>query len=238
MEHDQGPLMSDPAKARRQLLIFIKHPTPGKVKTRLAQTIGPETACDVYRACVELTLERVRRFCDNTLLYVDPPQALERVRAWVGSSWALRPQQGATLGERLAEATTSAFASEPKSRIVIIGTDSPWLTARELEAVFAALAQTPVCLGPTDDGGYYLIGLSRQAPSLFEGIAWSTAAVFEQTLAQARALRWPVEVLPQRYDLDRLEDVQRFLTEERANGRAPEQLKVIETVLKMSARIA
>ena len=220
--------------SENRLLIFLKEPVAGRVKTRLAQAIGPEAACDVYRACVELTLERVGRFCDNTLLCVDPPQALERVRAWVGSSWALRPQHGATLGERLAEATAYAFASEPKSRIVVIGTDSPWLFASELEAVFAALAKTPICLGPTDDGGYYLIGLSRPAPSLFEGIAWSTAAVFEQTLAQARALGEPVHVLPQRYDLDRLEDVRRFIAEERASGRVTEQLHAMEAALKMS----
>ncbi len=224
-----------------RLLIFLKEPVAGRVKTRLAQAIGPDAACEVYRACVELTLERLRRFCDNTLLCVDPPQALDAMRAWVGSSWRLRPQHGATLGERLADATAHAFASEQASRIVVIGTDSPWLTASELETVFAALAKAPVVLGPTDDGGYYLIGLSRPAPSLFEGITWSTAAVFEQTLAQARALRWPVTVLPQRYDLDRLEDVQRFMTEERARGCATgpviAQLKTIEALVHRSSTV-
>lgn len=201
----------------RQLLIFLKYPTPRQVKTRLAQVVGDEGAADIYRACVEVTVERLRRFQRDTMLYVDPPEALERVRSWLGAGWALRPQQGSTLGERLAEATCEAFDAGAK-QVVVIGTDSPWLQSAQIEAAFTALRQRDVVLGPTDDGGYYLIGLSQPAPRLFDGVAWSSPRVFIQTERKARALGLRTHALAVGYDLDYLDDLERFLEEERRRG--------------------
>jgi rSAM/selenodomain-associated transferase 1 len=198
----------------RRLLVFLKHPTPGRVKTRLAAAVGPEAAADIYRACVELTLERLRALAPQTTLCVDPPDALEPVRAWLGAGWELRPQIGSTLGKRLADATARAFA-DGADRIVVIGTDSPWLGAEQIEDAFTRLEQRDAVLGPAEDGGYYLIGLSRPYPALFEGIAWGSEQVLTQTEARARELGLRLASLRRGYDIDDLEDLQRWLKDER-----------------------
>ena len=195
----------------RRLLIFLKYPTPGQVKTRLAASVGDDAACETYRACAELTLERLSAFRGEATVCIDPPEALGQARAWLGPDWPLRAQQGATLGERLAEATADAFARGAQ-RVAVIGTDSPWIGANEIEEAFAALARAEVVLGPAQDGGYYLIGLSRAAPEIFDGIAWSTSSVSAETLAKAAALRLRVHLLRLGYDIDRVEDLERFLS--------------------------
>ena len=201
----------------RRLIIFLKDPTPGRVKTRLAATVGDDAACELYRACVELTLERLAPFRDATVICVDPPEALGRVREWLGAGWSLRPQRGATLGDRLADATAEAFA-QGAERVVVIGTDSPWISGVEIEEAFAALARAELVIGPAQDGGYYLIGLSRAAPAVFDGIAWGTSSVYAQTLTNAATLGLRVHPLRLGYDIDRVEDLERFLAEESAQG--------------------
>ncbi len=252
----------------RRLLVFLKYPDPGQVKTRLAVSIGAEAAAEVARMCVETTLDRLRTFQQETALYIDPPQALNRTRVWLqsvgmtservtpeagrpgrgadwappakqrgmgvgehiglpqaagpapnvehcekNSAWQLRPQCGATLGERLMQATAAAFA-DGAQRVIVIGSDAPWLSAADILDAFAALDRADVVMGPAEDGGYYLIGLSRHTPALFEGIAWSTSAVYAQTTAIARALDLRLHELPRGYDIDRPEDLDRFLAEE------------------------
>lgn len=203
----------------RRLLIFLKDPVPGKVKTRLASVIGAEAACEAYRRCAEATLERMQRLRQEAVLLVEPAEALGRIRQGVGDDWRLRPQQGRTLGERLMAAMAAAFA-EGATGVVAIGTDSPWLTADEVETAFEALRHHDAVLGPTQDGGYYLIGLRRFVPALFEGIAWSTASVYAQTLARADHLRLHMHVLRTGYDVDRPADLQRWLKETKEEAHA------------------
>lgn len=204
----------------RRLLIFLKYPMPGLVKTRLAAAVGAEVASEIARTCAELTLEHLRAVRSETTLYVDPPDAMDQVQAWLEWSEVMRPQQGTTLGERLAHATAEAF-TEGASRVVVIGTDSPWLGRHEIEQAFEALADAEVVLGPTEDGGYYLLGLGRPLPALFQGIPWSTASVFSETTAKAQALGLRVQTLSLGYDVDRLEDLQRLLaTEKGGRGHA------------------
>ena len=211
----------------RQLLIFLKEPEPGKVKTRLVPSLGERRACEVYRACVELTLDRLAAWRDEAIVCVDPPDALGRVRGWLGSSWSVWPQEGADLGERLAAATGRAF-KESAHRVVVIGTDSPWLQRDDIDAAFGALADADMVLGPAEDGGYYLIGLSRSLPELFEGIEWSTASVCEQTTARARALHLVTRMLRLGYDVDLVEDVARFVAEE--GGRSASVPHLVEAI--------
>ena len=217
----------------RRLLVFLREPVPGTVKTRLAQALGDQAACDIYRACVELTLERLRAFQDTALLSVEPPEALARIRTWLGPAWALAPQQGRDLGARLSHATTQAFA-DGAQQVVVIGTDSPWLEPADIEAALTALSRADVVLGPTDDGGYYLIGLSRPAPALFEGIAWSTASVYAQTRARADRLWLSLSALPLGYDVGELDDLRRWLAEESARGMPP-QLNAIASLSQRRA---
>jgi len=218
------------SRRNRRLLVFLKEPVPGQVKTRLAADLGADAACEVYRACVELTLQRLASYCKETLLYLDQPSRRPNAPAWLSNRWAVRPQQGCDLGERLAEATQTAFARGVQ-RVVVIGTDSPWLQPSDIEQAFAALAEADVVVGPADDGGYYLIGLARPLPALFEDISWSTPQVCAQTLARAGTLGLRVTVLPQRYDLDVRSDVERFLAEERSRGSTSASVRAIGQIM-------
>lgn len=193
----------------KRLLIFLKYPTPGKVKTRLAMSVGEQVASDIYRACAEETLQQLAGLRHEAQLYVDPPDALEQTRAWLGAEWALAPQRGPDLGARLASAMADTFA-QGAVKVVVIGTDSPWLSPADIEEAFTALDRANVVIGPAEDGGYYLIGLSQPLPALFLGIAWGTASVYAQTMEQARRFGLRVRSLGLGYDVDRIEDLQRL----------------------------
>ena len=104
--------------------------------------------------------------------------------------------------------------TEGARQVVLIGTDAPWVRGRDIDAAYSALERADVVLGPTDDGGYYLIGLSRWIPEVFERIAWSTPAVYAQTRERAVSLGLRVVTLPSGYDLDDIDDVKRFVDEE------------------------
>jgi rSAM/selenodomain-associated transferase 1 len=202
----------------RRLLVFLKDPAPGRVKTRLAASLGETAAADAYRRCVDVTLERLAPLRDQAVLYVDPPHALARVASWLGGGWRLRPQRGADLGARLQAAISEAFA-EGAGRVVVIGTDSPWLGPADIAAAFAALDTSDLVLGPAEDGGYYAIGCTRLIPELFAGIAWGSADVFAQTMAAARAQGVRVATLDPGYDIDRAEDLERWLAGARGGER-------------------
>jgi rSAM/selenodomain-associated transferase 1 len=201
----------------RQLLIFVKEPVPGRVKTRLAAEIGADAACAVYRRCVERTLERLSALREESTLCVEPAEATGRIRAWLGSARPMQPQAGGTLGDRLTDATQRAFAGHQRP-IVVIGTDSPWLDEALIEEAFTMMERADLVLGPTVDGGYYLIGLARPAAELFHGISWSTSQVLNQTLAAARRSGMVTSLLRPGYDIDRLDDLRRWMEADPDHG--------------------
>lgn len=213
------------------LLVFLKYPTPGTVKTRLASSLGPEVAGRVYRLCAGLTLKRLASFRERAILYVDPQQALPATRQWLGSGWALRPQVGTTLGERLVSATDEAFSLGAR-RVVVIGTDSPWMQPPDVTEAFAALHGADVVIGPAEDGGYYLIGFSRKRPALFERMAWSSPRLYAQTRQKAERLGLGLTVLRRGYDVDYAEDVRRFVEEERWRGGLSPMVRSIERLIR------
>jgi len=189
------------------LVVFVKHPTPGAVKTRLVPVLGAETAARLYRALVEHVLEATSpaRGEYERLVFFDPQQAIAAMRRWlVGAQ--LRHQAGEDLGARLADAFARAFA-RGATRVAVIGSDTPSLTRADVVRAFAALDAADVVLGPAEDGGYYLVALRAPQPSLFEAIAWSTQRVLAQTLERAQSARLRVARLGARRDVDTVEDL-------------------------------
>ncbi len=215
----------------KRLLVFLKYPTPGRVKTRLASALGAEAAAAVSRASAMLTLEGLAARREDVVVCIDPPEAIGRSRAWLKDGWRLRPQRGADLGERLAEATAAAFQGGAH-RVAVIGTDSPWLSASDIDEAFQSMDHAEVVLGPAEDGGYYLIGLTRPVPGLFGEMAWGSDQVFAQTSARARGLGLRVHLLRRGYDIDRPEDLRRFLEETRGRGETSPTLRHIERLLE------
>jgi len=189
------------------LLVFIKHPQPGAAKTRLIPALGPETTAELYRVLAEEEMRRTRPQGGEyrrTLLFA-PEEARTELTAWIGDE-PLVPQVGADLGGRLSAAFAAAF-DEGASRVVMIGTDVPWVSRELVLEAFAALEGHDVVLGPAQDGGYYLLALARHRPALFEGIAWSTPSVLSATAERAGALGLSVKLLESLRDVDTIEDL-------------------------------
>jgi len=189
------------------LVVFLKHPRPGAVKTRLAAAIGAEAAAGLYRALAEQVLEATTPTAGDyeRLVFFDPPESLPEMRDWLPGV-RLMAQSGHDLGARMADAFARAFARGAR-RVAIVGTDAPGVSRATVRAALSALDAADVVIGPAADGGYYLIALRAPGPGLFAGIEWSTPDVREQTLARAAAAGLSVRELKHLRDVDTLDDL-------------------------------
>jgi len=190
------------------ILLFVKSPTAGKVKTRLAAEIGDDAALGLYRCFVEDLLSMLDNLDVTLRLLVHPPEAMSRVRRWLGEQHSYSPQRGDDLGARLKIAFAGAF-EEGFSKVAAIGSDSPDLPEDFLREAFDALESHDAVLGPTSDGGYYLIGFSQDSfvAEAFDNIAWSTSAVCDQTRERLRTKGLKVRLLPLWHDVDTRADL-------------------------------
>ncbi len=186
----------------RCLIIFAKSPIPGTVKTRLIPHITPTEAAELYKAFVtDIFCNTHKLKCERVTIAYTPSNAEATFQSVCGQSANYLPQKGFNLGERMKNAFMYSFNKGSK-RTVIIGTDSPTLPLSYIQKAFDVLKEVPVTIGPTFDGGYYLIGLSEQNYAIFDGVDWSTSNVFSQTLARIQAINKQLYVLPPWYDVD------------------------------------
>lgn len=192
-----------------RVIVFCKAPRPGFVKTRLAGSLGPEAACATYRALTEKVLSQISGV-EWVQLRHTPDEAREEIAPWKRHPcWTLEPQGPGDLGERMARAFQSEF-DVGTDRVVLIGTDTPELLETDLHEALDALRRHDVVLGPSLDGGYWLIGLSEPHPRLLEGIDWSTPAVLQQTLQKATVEGLQVHLLRVLADIDTGEDLSAY----------------------------
>lgn len=189
------------------LLYFVKHPTPGKVKTRLAKAVGDQEAAKLYRELAEKNLRVIaslhQRNIYDLVIAFDPPEKGEDIKHWLSLSCEYLPQCGRGLGERLVHAFGEAFQTGSK-RVMALGSDTLGLTANIIEQGFNALHSNDVVVGPAEDGGYYLIGLRSFQPELFQEIPWSTDAVLQQTYSRISKLGLSHQTLIPLEDLDEM----------------------------------
>lgn len=193
-------------RASRRLVIFAKLPRAGDVKTRLIPVLGERGAAELYRAFLDDTIENVRHIEDVTrsLWIVRHPDAIGVFQRRY-EDFAVREQPCGDLGDRMRLAFDRSFA-ERADYVVIVGSDLPTLPASYIERAFVALNGTHLVLGPTEDGGYYAIGLRRhawpKAAGLFDRIPWSTQEVLSRTRRRAEDLGLCRVELPMWYDVD------------------------------------
>lgn len=187
-----------------RLVVFLKAPRPGAVKTRLAGALGPDAACAAYRRLVEALLANLTPLPRVELCFT-PAEAAPEIQPWVRPGWLTCPQTDGDLGERLHAAFTEHFESDAL-HVVIIGSDCPDVTAQDIEEAWLALEGHDVVLGPALDGGYWLIGLRAPQPTLFAGIPWSTDRVFGETMCRAREAGLRVALLRELADVDTAAD--------------------------------
>ena len=175
------------------LIVFARAPIPGRVKTRLAATIGDDDACALYTAFLEDICAVAGSIDARRILAVDGQHDLFTQLA-LDNGMDVRPQVPGDLGARMQASLEAALPA------CVIGTDSPTLTKTQLEAALSVVSSRDAVVGPSTDGGYWLLGLSRPIPELFRDMPWSTPEVLPLTLERLRGRR--VEVLPFHYDVD------------------------------------
>jgi len=195
------------------LVIMAKEPAVGQTKTRLCPPLTPTQAADLYEALLRDTIGLAAGLEGVQLaIAVTPPQAVDAFRRRAPADTRLLPVTGADIGDCLAQVLGRLLA-EGRAGAMALNSDGPTLPARYLRQAVACLARADVVLGPGEDGGYYLIGLTEPHPDLFRGIDWSTERVTAQTLARAEALGLAVALLPPWYDVDTASDLERLRAE-------------------------
>lgn len=185
-----------------QLGMFAKYWQPGAVKTRLAASIGNDRAASLHRLFLQTLLHRLQNVASQNVLCFTPANSAAFFRELHLDSWHLQPQAAGDLGTRMRHYFASALSNTEPPRTVLIGSDSPDLPLECVQEALERLREFPVVLGPTTDGGYYLIGLSQMVPPIFDDIPWSTPEVWPLTTARLAAAQIPYHVLPQWYDVD------------------------------------
>ena len=193
------------------VVIMAKVPQAGTVKTRLCPPLAPQTAAALYRAFLLDKIAQVRQLerARPTIAYT--PEDGRSFFAELAPDFTLIPQQGDDLGARLANSFAQCFAAGYTS-VLAIDSDTPTLPRAFLQQAVdrIALPQTHVVVGPTEDGGYYLIGLRTLHREFFDNMAWSTAAVVPETKRRAEAMGLKITWLPAWFDIDTAEDLQRL----------------------------
>jgi len=189
---------------KEALLIFAKNIQYGKVKTRLAATIGNEQALFIYRQLIAHTVSITNKLSiDKIIFYSD---SIVEKDEWENNIYQKKLQSGNDLGERMKNAFKSSFTGGYQ-KIIIIGTDCFDLNETIIEKGFGSLKDNDVVIGPATDGGYYLLGIKKFHREIFENIDWSTDKVLKQTIAIANQLNLSVFMLPELSDIDREEDL-------------------------------
>jgi rSAM/selenodomain-associated transferase 1 len=204
-----------PSSFSRTILVFARHPEPGRVKTRLAATAGPERAAELYRGWVGdvfAVLQPLRGPARLVCCFDGAPRASFAEWDHLADEWW--PQPAGDLGKRLAAAFRVAL--EEGGPTVAVGTDCLEMDAVLVGQAFDLLAGHDLVFGPTPDGGYYLVGMSADRPGLFDGVRWSSTDTLADHLDRCRERGWSVALLPGRHDIDTWEDWLAYL--DRAAG--------------------
>ena len=199
---------------RRAVVVIGKAPKPGSTKTRLCPPLTHAQAADLYSAFLSDCVDVALGIDWNCVSVIHPADdgARAALGALLPATVRLVSQRGSGLGDALTDAFDRHFA-EGFDQVVLIGSDNPTIPVTVLEKAARALATHDVVLGPTEDGGYYLIGMSARHPGLFEGITWSTEVVLAETMTLAVALDLSVQTVAPWYDIDTIDDLMRLSRE-------------------------
>lgn len=192
------------------ILVFARAPVSGRVKTRLAARIGADEAARAHEACALDTIALVDSVpgCGRRLLVDGDADAWRRAGFALGAGWEVEPQRGRALGERLECGFAEAFRRGAR-KVVAVGTDTPWMGSRRIGTALAWLDGNDAVLGPSADGGYYLVAARRLVPEMFRGIGWGKATVLASTRLALERAGVSYRLLPRDFDLDRPADLDR-----------------------------
>ncbi|MFN2257468.1 MAG: TIGR04282 family arsenosugar biosynthesis glycosyltransferase [Desulfuromonadaceae bacterium] len=192
------------------IIVMTRYPEAGKVKTRLIEELGEHGATHLHQKMAEYTISTLDPLCDiqtADLWIFFSGGSTGKMQTWLGEGPEYRPQEGDTLGHRMAHAFEQVFGSG-YNRAVMLGTDCPDIEGASVVKALKYLRSADVVLGPAQDGGYYLIGLNELHPGLFRNIDWGSARVLNQTSASAKELNLTPAYLAPLRDIDTPEDLE------------------------------
>ncbi len=184
------------------LMVFVRNPKLGTVKTRLAITVGDKMALEIYMELMRHTAEVTQKLsADRKVFY---SEKIEQNDIWTEMSFSKALQTKGTLGQRMENAFSSAFEQGYK-KVLIVGSDLYSLKASHIEKALEHLDKKEVVIGPAQDGGYYLLGLNKKLPALFYNKNWGTSSVLKETLKDLRTKS--VALMEPLSDIDDFEDL-------------------------------
>lgn len=195
------------------ILLFAKYPKKGMVKLRLCKDLDEDMVLELYRCFVQDTLEMIKKINVPFFICFHPPEEERKFQNWLESTYRFLPQQGNDLGERMKNSFTEVFIQGFK-RVILLGSDSPDLPEDYIKQALARLQTKDIVLGPTRDGGYYLIGFRATTftPKVFDEIHWSTPHVFQETMMKIQQTQRSVGLLPIWSDIDTRSDLKNLIS--------------------------
>ncbi len=201
------------------ILFFVKYPEQGQVKTRLSAELGASVTVELYRSFVLDVLSMLEKSGIQFYICFSPENSQEKFVKWLGNEYSYMPQQGGDLGQRMKNALCQSFAQGFRHS-VLIGSDIPDLSAELMEEACSSLRTHDAVIGPSLDGGYYLIGFNNSTllPGIFKEMEWSTDTVFAETLTRLKDAKLKVHQLPERRDIDILADLRSLYLGSRNNA--------------------
>jgi hypothetical protein len=189
------------------LIIFLRHPKNGQVKTRLAKKTSQDFATKFYKSCAEHIIQTTKKVSSiNRFVFYSDQSQKKDVISWLGDKFIFIPQDGDNLGSRMKNAFNYVFNIRAQ-KTIIIGTDIPELNKELLKDAFSYLDKNDVVIGPSKDGGYYLLGIKKMYPELFDGIEYSTSSVLSETIVRVKDAELSYHLLPVLSDVDTKEDL-------------------------------
>jgi rSAM/selenodomain-associated transferase 1 len=198
-------------KSSRKILVFVKAPVKGQVKTRLSKELGDSFVLELYKQFVKDVVEKAIEVETTTLCFY-PLEHKDKISGFLGHGFPMVVQTGDDIGERMANAFKEEFRSGTQS-VILTGTDIPDISPEIFTEAFAALSKNDAVIAPSMDGGYYLIGFNAPFfnPDIFKNISWSTDTVFDDTIRIMKKQNLKYHVLPIWNDIDTFEDFSNLL---------------------------
>ena len=217
------------------MAMFAKYWQSGKVKTRLARSIGEDAARDVHFLFVRTLLQKFSSFGNCRTLVGSPAEKRSEFESILPESWALQFQSDGDLGQRMSH---FFLDNEKDGQLnILIGSDTPDVPQSCMERCVELLNENQLVIGPSRDGGYYLVAMQQHLPQVFEDVPWSSTDVLARTLEIAKQHSLTVGLLPEMNDVDELEDLQQLMANLLADKTDPFATKLATALTEMELKI-
>ncbi len=193
------------------ILLFVKYPKNGGVKTRLAKSIGDAAAVSLYKCFVEDILSSLKGLNAHIWICYYPENAKDDMAVWLGSSYFYVLQKGENLGKRMQHCLKRSF-DKGFEKTIVLASDIPEISENIINNAFKCLENNDTVIGPSYDGGYYLLGFNKKSytTEIFDDISWSTNLVYKETLGKIEEYKLQYSVLDKINDMDTIDDIRKF----------------------------